>query len=71
MTTGRPTMGTKGGRGGGAPKDTSPPRSEAPPEAPPEDRQEQDGTATWVQSTDATGTVKSTREVPEPDSLGG
>jgi hypothetical protein len=32
---------------------------------------EQRATATWVQSTDASGTVTSKREVPEPDSPGG
>lgn len=32
---------------------------------------EQRATATWVQASDASGTVRASKEVPEPDSLGG
>ena len=31
----------------------------------------QDVTDTWAEAADETGTVKSTKQMPEPDSLGG
>ena len=59
---------------------TTPP-DDVPPQAGPHDRSavdvpgetpsEQRATATWVGSTDASGEVKATRSVPEPDSPGG
>jgi hypothetical protein len=70
MTTGRPATNPGGEPGRGGAQYATPRPPEAPTK-PPEDRQEQDGTATWVQSTDATGSGRATREVPEPDSLGG
>ena len=61
------------------PSDASPQRVErpaAPADAagdavPGERPSDQRATATWVQATDASGTVTSKREMPEPDSPGG
>lgn len=52
------------------PEQAEPPcnRSDAPIQASPD---EQRGTATWVQAADAAGTVRASKEVPEPDSFGG
>jgi hypothetical protein len=42
--------------------------SDAVPDERPSDRR---ATATWVEDSDASGTVRSKREMPEPDSPGG
>jgi hypothetical protein len=43
-------------------------RPDAPVQVSPD---EQHGTATWVQAADPAGTVRASKEVPEPDSFGG
>jgi len=50
-----------------APAPTEAPGDAAPGERPSDRR----ATGTWVQATDASGTVRSKREMPEPDSPGG
>ena len=46
-------------------------RSDPADSAPDATPSEQRATATWVEATDASGTVRSKREMPEPDSPGG
>jgi hypothetical protein len=57
------------------PDHTSPQRADTlsdPPEPPVEVAPyEQRGTVTWVQAADPAGTLRASKEVPEPDSLGG
>lgn len=45
--------------------------SDPPPPTTEPSASEQRATATWVQASDASGTVRASKEVPEPDSLGG
>jgi hypothetical protein len=58
--------------GAGAPLGSAETPTEAPPKEPSREKaRDKDGTATWVQVTDASGQVRATSEVPESDSLGG
>ena len=41
---------------------------DAPIELPPDDQR---AAALWVRATDSSGALRATRDVPEPDSLGG
>ena len=59
------------GNSGVVPQRSEPPLPTAPgatPEVPPAGHVVID---TWAEAADATGTVKATRKMPEPDSLGG